>query len=153
MKNTTSSCFIHLTAHKEVVELLINKGADVNSKSENGCAPLHLVAIFCKWKKKCSRSKKLEMENKRRWFKSFFHFLPDNRDIAHMLIDVGATIDLKDGYGATPLLKAVYFGMVRVVELLNLLKDAIIFFPIIFRRQQRIRANSYQQRSWYRYQS
>ena len=55
--------------HKEVVELLIAKGADVNAKNDGGYTPLHQAAIN------------------------------GHKEIAELLIEKGANVNAKDGIG------------------------------------------------------
>jgi ankyrin repeat protein len=65
--------------HKEVVELLIAKGADVNAKAENGVAPLHVAAGA------------------------------GHKEIAELLIAKGADVDTRTGSGETPLDLAIKY--------------------------------------------
>jgi len=58
---------------KEVAELLIDKGADVDAKNQNCETPLHLAAMYCK------------------------------TELAELLIEKGADVNAKDGAGCTPL--------------------------------------------------
>ena len=59
--------------HKEIAELLIAKGADVNAKDKNSATPLHLAAEY------------------------------DHKEIAELLIANGADVNAKRSDGSTPL--------------------------------------------------
>ena len=70
---------LHLAAYgdnMELAKLLIDSGADLEAKNENGETPLHLAA----------------------W--------GDNIEIAKFLIDSGADVNAKTNYGFTPLHRA-----------------------------------------------
>ena len=59
--------------HKEIAELLIVEGADVNAKSENGVTPLHWAALH------------------------------GHKEVAELLIAKGADVNAKNDFGETPL--------------------------------------------------
>jgi ankyrin repeat protein len=73
---------------RDIVELLINKGAEIDSKTNNGGTSLSLAAQL------------------------------GNRDIAELLINMGAEIDSKANNGGTPLRAAAIYGQRDVAELL-----------------------------------
>jgi ankyrin repeat protein len=75
--------------HKEIVELLIDEGADVNAKDKRGTTPLHEAA---------GRG--------------------HNKDVAELLIAKGADVNAKDDNGWTPLHHAVPDGHKEIAELL-----------------------------------
>ena len=74
--------------HKEVVELLIAEGADVNGKGEGGGTPLHYAA------------------------------LGGHKEVAELLIAEGADVNAKADDEWTPLSYAAGFGHKEVAELL-----------------------------------
>jgi cytohesin len=75
--------------HKEVVELLIGKGADVNLKRRGGKTPLHLAA-----------------QN-------------GHKDVTELLIAKGADVNAKDDYGSTSLDWANGYGRTETADLLR----------------------------------
>ncbi|UCE22743.1 MAG: ankyrin repeat domain-containing protein [Candidatus Aminicenantes bacterium] len=84
LRDINNNTPLHLAcraAHKEIVELLILNGADVDAKNDYGRSPLHLA-----WREKGSAR------------------------ISQILIENGADIDLKNNFGETPLSVAVAVG-------------------------------------------
>jgi len=74
--------------HKEIAELLIAKGADVNAKTKYGTTPLHTASDS------------------------------GYKEIAELLIAKGADVNAKDEGGGTPLYSAAQDGHTEVAELL-----------------------------------
>jgi cytohesin len=74
--------------HKEIAELLITKGVDVNAKNEWGGTPLHYAAYW------------------------------GSKEIAELLLAEGADVNAKGKDGWTPLHKAAYYGHKEIVGLL-----------------------------------
>jgi ankyrin repeat protein len=79
--------------HKDIVQLLLNKGADLESKSNSGRTPLS-------WAAKSG-----------------------DKDIVQLLLDKGADHELKEDYGQTPLSRTVLIGHKEIVQQLSILPN------------------------------
>ena len=75
--------------HKELTELLIAKGADVNAKADGGWTPLHQAAI------------------------------EGHKEVAELLIAKDADVDAKNVDGETPLDLAIELKQTETAELLR----------------------------------
>jgi ankyrin repeat protein len=75
--------------HKEIVELLISKGADVNAKGDDGSIPLGTAT------------------------------LTGRKEIAELLIAEGADVNAKDDDGETPLDRAIKMKQTEMADLLR----------------------------------
>ena len=75
--------------HKEITELFIAKGADVNAESENGVTPLHMTVVY------------------------------DHKEVAELLIANGADVNAKMDDGRTPLDWAINNGKIITATLLR----------------------------------
>ncbi len=88
-RDWTPLMYAALDGHKEVVELLIAKGADVNAKNKVGQTPLQFTA----WK--------------------------GHKEIAELLIAEGADVNAKDGDGWLVLDYATRLGQPEIADLLR----------------------------------
>ena len=77
--------------YKEVAELLIAKGADVNAMDDDGWAPLHTAAIY----------------------------RVGYKEIVELLIDAGAEVNVKENDGKTPLDLAIELKKTKTAALLR----------------------------------
>ena len=76
--------------HKEIVELLITEGADVNAKEDGGGTPLHHAVLFV-----------------------------GDKELAELLTAKGADVNAKDNDGDTPLDWAIYYKEPETADLLR----------------------------------
>ena len=88
-KDETSWTPLHFAKTKEVAELLISNGGDVNAKNNIGDTPLH-QAVF-----------------------------DGHRDIVELLIANGADVNAKDDHGQTPLDTAIQYKKPETADLLR----------------------------------
>jgi ankyrin repeat protein len=79
-----------LNGHKDVAELLVAHGADVNAKNNNGSTPLHLAASY-----------------------------KGHKDVAELLLANKAKVNAEDNKGQTPLHLAAAYGHKEVAQLLS----------------------------------
>ena len=100
---------IHLAVKlgsKEIVELLLSNGANVNAKNNRGLTPLHYVAgegFKDKWEPPGSGGKETKV---------------DYRELAKLLLAHEADVNAQDKYGYTPLHSAADAGNEQVAKIL-----------------------------------
>ena len=87
--NTPPLWYAVLNGHKEIVEVFIAEGADVNWKTEFGSTPLHGAAQF------------------------------GHKEVAELLIAKGADVNAKDADGMTPLDFAIIYSQPETADLLR----------------------------------
>jgi serine/threonine protein kinase len=104
--------------YKDIVELLIAKGVDIQTKGSEGQTLLHLVAQSPQLAESSENTKDLvkllitkgvDVNAKNYWGKTPLHLAAynGNKDVVALLIDRGADINAKDNSGKTPLNEAV----------------------------------------------
>ena len=81
----------------EVVRILLEHGADIYRRDDNGCVPLHLVSTSTR--KPCKND-------------------TERYIVAQLLVERYTDVDIKDVDGATPLHYACYHGQPEIVKLL-----------------------------------
>ena len=108
--------------HKEVVGMLITKGADVNAKSGGGWTPLHyatggndkeIVLLLIAKDADLNAKNANDRITPLHWAAWRGH-----KEIAELLITKGADVNTKNKNGGTPLHNAIWKGHKEIVELL-----------------------------------
>lgn len=118
---------LHLACEEsrtEIVNLLLSKGANVRLTNSRGSTPLHLAAKSSSFEcveallKMGRADPNAEDSDKRTPLHAAICKSDSAFDIIEMLIKQGATIDIEDQYGFTPLYLAAIDGVSDCVELL-----------------------------------
>jgi ankyrin repeat protein len=111
---------IHLAAannHVGVAEALLNKGADVNAKTEKGSTSMSIAAKQGAVEMvKCLLNHKVDINESR----ALFHaaFCRETTEVMDILLKAGADINAPDPQGVTPIFAAVYAVSLQNVQFL-----------------------------------
>ncbi|MEY3221070.1 MAG: hypothetical protein RIT27_2427 [Pseudomonadota bacterium] len=111
---------IHLAAannHVGVAEALLNKGADVNAKTDKNATPMSIAARQGAVEMvKCLLKHKVDINESR----ALFHaaFCRETTEVMDILLKAGADINAPDPQGVTPLFAAVYATSLQNVQFL-----------------------------------
>ncbi|MDP6680083.1 MAG: ankyrin repeat domain-containing protein, partial [Verrucomicrobiota bacterium] len=103
---------MHLSAnsgHKEIVEMLIANGADVNAKRDDGQTPIDLASIEISELLRKHGGKNGTILTAAR---------AGDYEVAKEFFAAGADVNARDGGGGTPLGNATLFDHKKIVELL-----------------------------------
>lgn len=87
--------FVRNLGNHEIGKFLIEKGADINAKENNGETALHRSAFHGNWylkRKKCKQNKNIDLI----WNSG-------SASAAQLLLENGANVGIKDKYGQTAL--------------------------------------------------
>jgi ankyrin repeat protein len=107
---------------KELIEMLIAKGANVNTKDKKGSTPLHLAVKHNQMElAKMLIAKGADVNAKDNWNWTLVHGAAynGNKDMVELLIAQGANVNGRDGDNRTPLWYAQDKGHSEIVELLK----------------------------------
>jgi ankyrin repeat protein len=97
--------------NREVIEMLLTKGAEVNTRDKNGNTPLHTAALFGpKGVAELLLAKGAEINASNRIGKTPLHCAVDHKDIMELLLANKADVNAKDKDGRTPMQWAVSLG-------------------------------------------
>jgi len=116
---------LHLAAWKDslrVATFLVDEGADVSVKGEDGKTPLHLSAEFdsVKVAKLLLNKSRDELNARDNNNDTALHLAAwkDSLRVATLLVGEGANVSLKDKHGYTPLHATAYYDSIKVAKLL-----------------------------------
>ena len=105
--------------HKEIIELLIAEGADVNAKVEGAGTPLHYAARWGhKEIGKLLIAAGADVNAKNKYGSTPLHSA-DTKEIAELIIAAGADVNAKDKNGRTPLDLSIKFDETDIADLLR----------------------------------
>ena len=110
------------SGHKDVVELLLSKGAEVNAKNRDGWTPLHEAASSGqKDVVELLLSKGAEVNAKVKDGRTPLHeaaYADRKKEVVELLLSKGAEVNAKDDEGRTPLSNGIDFYARDVVRIL-----------------------------------
>ena len=106
---------------KEIVELLITVGADVNVEADNGLTPLHNASGADKEVAELliAEGPDVNAKDRTEWTPLHYAACRGNKEVVEPLIANGADVNAKDGGGDTPLDEAIKYDNPETADLLR----------------------------------
>lgn len=113
---------LHIAAIRgcpDIASLLLERGADINAKTNRGNTPIHLAA-----EQGGAEVTKVLLQKQIAKHNEFDAFQPCNphsaefQQVAKVLIDQGADLEIRDANGMTPLMAAVKHGDAEIIKTL-----------------------------------
>ena len=116
---------LHLAVSKcrvEIVQMLIDHGADVNAKGKNDLTPLHVVASLghvTMAEFLLAEGSEIDALDCRNWTPLHYSAMGGHSDVAEFLVNHGAKIGVRNSKGMTALELAEKLGHRKIVKLLE----------------------------------
>ncbi|EEP79601.1 conserved hypothetical protein [Uncinocarpus reesii 1704] len=118
---TVAAPTTHPEEHTIIIDMLLEKGADVNCLNDFGSTPLHFACDFPLpevAKILLERGANTSIKNKQGRTPLNQEYALKSYEIVEMLIQAGADLEILDNNGYSPLIKAAYLGSWETVKLL-----------------------------------
>ena len=117
---TTPLWIAALKGHKDVVNLLLNKGAEIDKRDDYGKTPLHVAAWGHLHVVELFLDRGAQHDSRNRGGRAPLHMAAEggHKDVVKVFLDHGTDVDIKDNYGFTPLTWAAMMGHMEIVQLL-----------------------------------
>ena len=117
---TTPLMIAALKGHKDVVNLLLNKGAEIDKCDDYGKTPLHVAAWGHLHVVELFLDRGAQHDSRNRGGRAPLHMAAEggHKDVVKVFLDHGTDVDIKDNYGFTPLTWAAMMGHMEIVQLL-----------------------------------
>ena len=120
-ENIKNMCSIHIAVifgYKEIIEALINNGADINIKDGNGNTAL-ATAIYYEWHKRANNFMQDFFDTKSDDINKNDNYInTEYKEIIYMLIEKGANVNIAHHYEYTPLMLASILGDTKMASMI-----------------------------------
>jgi len=106
----------------EMLQILIDNGADINGRDLRGSAPIHCATERCQTqivRMLVKRGADVNLKNRDGTSPLYFAAgCPNNSEMVELLIDNGADVNVENVRGNTPLHNSIHPGGLKIVEIL-----------------------------------